>query len=322
MAWSVDQSLGGAGTGAAVGSAIAPGIGTVIGAGIGFLAPIVAGWIGDALASGDKQKARDLMQQVVDEYGPEALKVPELAALTPHLGPSKMESVYADPRAVQAQVEALNEMQRASRADNLEFRAAANAAEDFANQQAGAQQGAIQQQLQARGMGGSGVDFALRQQAGQNAANRAAQQGFSAAMEGRRQALDSLQNYGSMAERMRGQSFGEGAARANAADAVAKFNEMGRVAGSQQDFENRFGVTRAKTGAMGQQAGYLAGEAAQTRQDARDMGAGVGQAAGAVGQFFNSQGGGQAPSGPSFGNYGGSGRLEVDPETRRRWGGG
>lgn len=292
MAWDINQSLSGAGAGAGVGQALIPipGVGAAVGAGIGFLAPIIGDLIGQALGSGDKERARQLMDQAVAQFGPDILKAPEIAALTPHLGPAAVSSVYADPQAVAAQRQALQDLQRASRPDNLEFRAATNDAEQFANQQAGAQQGAIQQQLQARGLGGSGVDFALRQQAGSNAANRSASQGFGAAVEGRRQALQSLKDYGSMAGQMRGQSFGEGVTRAGATDEVARFNEAGRVAGAQQDFQNRLGLAGARAGVYGNAANVANGQAAQTQQQWGNYGQGVGQAAGVLGEFVSGQG--------------------------------
>lgn len=283
----LENAVAGAGTGAAAGTAVAPGIGTAIGGAIGFLAPIIADLIGRALGSGDKEEAERLLQSAVDQFGPDILKAPSIADLTPHLGPSAVESVYADPAAVAAQREALQELQRASRPDNLEFRAAANEAEQFANQQAGAQQGAIRQQMQARGMGGSGVDFALQQQAGQDAANRAASHGFGAAMEGRRQALRSLQDYGNLAGTMRGQSFGEGVTRGRARDEVARLNEAGRVAGQQQAFDNQMGISRARADLLGQQSDVARGESRTTQQQWGNYGVGAGQAAASIGGAYD-----------------------------------
>lgn len=283
----LSASLAGAGTGAAAGTAVAPGIGTAIGAGIGFLAPIVANLIGNALSAGDRAKAQEYMDQALALYGPDILKAPELAALTPHLGPSAVESVYADPQSVALQRQAAMDLQRMSRPDNLEFRAAMNDAESAANQQANAQQGAIQQRLQARGMGGSGVDFALQQQAGQDAANRSAASGFGAAAEGRRQALQAMKDYGQLSTTMRGQSFDEGVTRGRARDRVAEFNEAGRVAGQQQAYENRLAGANAYAGALGNAANVAGGHATQTQQTFGNIGQGAGQGLGAFAQYMN-----------------------------------
>jgi hypothetical protein len=283
--WGASASA--AGVGAGVGQALIPipGVGAAIGAGVGFLAPIIGDLIGRALASGDREEADRLMKAAVDRFGPDILKAPEIAELTPHLGPSAVASVYADPQAVAAQRQAVDDLRRASRPDNLEFRAATNDAEAFANQQAGAQQGAIQQQMAARGMSGSGVDFALRQQAGQDAANRASGMGFNAAVDGRPPASHSMRDYGSLASQMRGQSFGEGVTRGQAADSVARFNEAGRIAGQQQAFDNNFRLQQARANMDINAANVKTGQAGQTQQQWAGYGQGAGQAAGGFGQY-------------------------------------
>lgn len=244
---------------------------------IAAMAPIVADLIGRALGSGDRDKAMRLLEDAAAQFGPGILDAPELKSLMPHLGASRFETARADPEAMEAQKLALREMQRMGNPDNLEFRGAMNAAELAANQQAGAQQGAIQQQMQARGMGGSGVDFAMRQQAGQNAANRASVAGFDAAKEGRRQALDAMKGAGSLAGQIRGQSWGEESDRASAADSIARFNEAGRMDAYQQDFSNRMGLARARGGAAQDMAGAYQQRAGDTQQQF----SGYGQTAGA-----------------------------------------
>lgn len=256
---------------------------------ISILGPIIGDAIGRALGAGDREKAQKLMDDAVRQYGPDILKAPGIAELTPHLGPSQVANTYADAADVAAQREALQELRRASQPDNLEYRAAINQAEADANQQAGAQEGAIRQQMQARGLGGSGVDFALRQAAGSNAANRAAGGAFSAAVEGRRQALDSLKNYGTLATTMRGQGFGEGVQRGQAADRVAELNEAGRVAGQQQAFNNQMGLATARSNVYGNAANVANGQAAQTQAQWGNYGAGVGQGAASIGQAMTDE---------------------------------
>lgn len=262
---------------------------SLIAGGIAAVAPVIADLIGRALGAGDRAEADRLMEQALAQFGPDILKAPSIAELTPQLGRPAMADVQADPQAVAAQREALAEMKRASSPDNLEFRAATNEAEDFANQQAGAQQAAIQQQMQARGLGGSGVDFALRQQAGSDAANRSAAHGFSAAVEGRRQALDALKNYGSMAGTIRGQSFGEGAQKARAIDRVAELNEAGKVAGQKAAFDAQMGLSTTRANVLGNAANVKSGQAAQTQQQWGNYGAGVGQGAGVSAQAWDEE---------------------------------
>lgn len=289
---SVSAAATGAGIGASIGSA-AGGIGAIpgaaIGGAIGFVAPIIADLIGRALGSGDRAKADALMQQAIAQFGPDVLKAPEIAQLTPHLGPSAFAGAESDPTARAAQQQALQKFGALSDPNNLQFRAAANEAEMQANQQAGAQEGAIRQQMQARGLGGSGVDFALRQRAGSDAANRAASQGFAGAMAGQQQAQSALGQYAGLASTIRGQSWDEASRKAAAADEVNRFNEMGRVAGAQQNFQNQMGLAGARAGVLEKGAGYANGQADRTQQQWDQYGQGVGQAAGALGQFAQGQ---------------------------------
>lgn len=288
--------LAAAGSGAAIGGALGsviPGVGNVVGAGvgaaIGVLAPIIGDLIGRALASGDREKAQKYMDDALAQYGPEILKQPGLAELTPHLPPSQLATAQADPQAKAAQSQALTELQRLSRGDNIEFRGAMNEAEQAANQQARAQQGAVQQQMAARGMSGSGVDYALRQQAGQDAANRAATHGFNAAAEGRRQALEALKGSGALASTIRGQSWGEQRDVASAADEINRLNELGRAGAVQQGLDNRLRVAGARAGALGNAANVAQGNAAGTQQQWGNYGQGVGLGAGGFAQHLQDE---------------------------------
>lgn len=282
-------AAGGAGTGASVGFMLGGPPGALIGGVIGFVAPIIADLIGKALGAGDREQADKYMQQAIAQFGPDVLKAPEISQLTPHLGPSAFAGAESDPVARAAQQTALQKFGERSDPNNLSFRAAANPAEMQANQQAGAQEGAIRQQMQARGLGGSGVDFALRQQAGSNAANRSAAQGFEGAMEGQRQANTALGQYAGLAGTMRGQSWQETSDKARAADEVNRFNEMGRVAGHQQNFQNQMGLAGARANAYEKGARYASGKADATQQTWDNYGQGAGQAGGAIAQYSQGQ---------------------------------
>jgi hypothetical protein len=261
----------------------------IVGGAIAAIAPIIGDLIGRALSAGDRELADKYMQQALAQFGSDILKAPGVAELTPHLGPSAFEGMQADPGAVAAQREAMTEFGLRSKGDDLGFRAAVNQAEGHANQLARGQQGAIQQQMAARGLEGTAADFAIRAQAGQEAANRASGMGFDAAMEGRRQANQALQNYGAIAGQVRGQDWGEKSDKARAADEIAKLNEMGRVNAVQQGFTNQMGLSTARANAYGNAANVKNGQAAQTHQQFAGYGAGAGAATGAVGQRLNDQ---------------------------------
>jgi hypothetical protein len=261
----------------------------IVGGAIAAIAPIIGDLIGRALSAGDREQADRYMQQALAQFGPDILKAPGVAELTPHLGPSAFEGMRADPGAVAAQREAMTEFGIRSKGDDLGFRAAVNQAEGHANQLARGQQGAISQAMAARGLGGSAADFAIRAQAGQEAANRASGMGFDAAMEGRRQANQALQNYGAIAGQVRGQDWGEKSDKARAADEIAKLNEMGRVNAVQQGFTNQMGLSTARANALGNAANVKNGQAAGTQQQWGNYGQAVGAGAGAIGQHITDE---------------------------------
>jgi hypothetical protein len=148
---------------------------------------------------------------------------------------------------------------------------------------------AILQEMQSRGLGGSGLEWSLKQQAGQAASDRMAGAGFDAAAEGRRQALQSLQAFGGMAGRMRDQDFGEKSDRARAADEIDRFNEASRAGAVQQGFQNQMGLATGRSNAANQAANVYRGQAAQTQQQFGNYGSAVGSAAGAYGQHIRDE---------------------------------
>lgn len=287
----LESSIQGAGAGAAIGSAIAPGIGTVVGGAIGFIAPIIGDLIGQALASGDREKAQNILEQAVAQYGPDVLKAPGVKDLTVHLDTSAMAGAVADPESVSAQRSALARLGRYGEPgrEDLETRAAMDAATREANQQAASQNALLRSEMQARGRGNTGAEYATRALANQAAAERSSAGAFQAGAEQNRRALQALQGYGNLATTMRGQSFGEAAARAQAADELARYNESGRVGGAQQAFANQMGINRARTGAMGDLASFHAGKGADTQSQFANYGQAAGQAAGTIGNYLDEQ---------------------------------
>lgn len=254
---------------------------------VAFLAPIVGDLIGKALASGDKAKAQQLANDAIQKYN---IKPPDIQAVTAHLQSSQLAGATADPGSVAAQRGALASLKNYGQGpDNIQFRAGMNAATSAANQQAAGQNGLLRNEMQARGMGNSGTEYANRALENQASSERAASGGFQAAAEGNRSALQALQQYGGLATTMRGQSFGEEATRASAADELARFNEENRVKGAQTDWQNRFGLAGAQAGADQYGASFYGGQAAQTENTAANIGQGVGQAAGAVGGYYDGQ---------------------------------
>jgi hypothetical protein len=291
MAIDWGASATGAGAGAAAGTAIAPGVGTVVGGAIGFLAPLIGQLIGNALGSGDREKAQRILEDAYNQYGPDVLKAPGIAELTPHLDTSAMAGVHADPTAIAAEQSALTRLMRYGEQgpDNIEFRAQMDAATRAANQQAAGQNEALRNEMQARGRGNTGAEYATRALANQQAAERASAGGFAAARSADERALQALAQGSGLASRIRGESFDEGAQRARASDDLAKWNELGRVGGQQQVLANQMGINAAKSNAGANLANVYTGNAANVANTATNIGQGIGQAGAAVGNYFDEQ---------------------------------
>lgn len=252
---------------------------------VAALAPIVGDLIGRALAAGDLDEAKRLADDAVKRFD---IPLPAIEQMAAQLGESAMGGVRADPELQASQRRALADMERYSRegADNLEFRAAMDAATQATNREANARDAALRQEMQSRGMGNSGAEYALRQQSGQDAVNRLAGQGFDAALAGRRQALQMLESGAGLAGRMEERDLGLQTARARAADDINRFNATQRADAVRDRFAMQHGLATSQANAMGNAANVRTGQAAQTQQQWGNYGQAAGQAAGAAGQHM------------------------------------
>lgn len=146
------------------------------------------------------------------------------------LGPSAMQNIQTDPRLMQAQYDALRELETRGKEgftardelDRLKTK------QDVSKENAG-RLGAIQQNMAARGMGGSGMDLVAQMQAAQAATDREALAGLerNAAQETNR--ANSSAQAGGLAGNIRGQGFQENSAKAQAQDLINRFNAQNSV---------------------------------------------------------------------------------------------
>lgn len=246
----------------------------------------ILGMVGGELWAGEKDAEATRLEQEALQAAL-GLTAPELERLrAEQLGPSAMEGVKADPQALQAQRQALADMQRMSRdGGGVEMRAAGNMAQMQAQQAARAQQQAALASLQSRGMGGGGQALAARLLSGSNAANMQAQAGTDAAMDARRQALAAMQGGAGLASTMRGQSAQMDTNRASAADAINRFNSNNRSDANrynaglgQQNFQNQARVTGMANDARMGAAGRARDDAYRRRSIAQGAGDSAGNA--------------------------------------------
>ena len=152
------------------------------------------------------------------------------------LGPSAMEGVSTDPRLRQAQLNALQKLQGISEANGMDAQFQADNArlQNDLNANLRGNQEAIIQNMATRGLSGGTTEMLARQNAAQQSANRQAQMGLDIQAQAQRRALEALMNSGNMASQMQSNDFNQQSAKAQAQDAINKFN----AANSQQVMAN------------------------------------------------------------------------------------
>lgn len=273
MAFNKQQAAGGAASGAAAGTAIMPGWGTAIG---GVAGGLLGGFAGGDNGEADRKRQKELMLQTLSEL--QGIPLPELRQIAlenprwledlqaQQLEPSQMQYISTDPRLKQQQNAAIDALNQISEGGGMTMADRANLA-DIQNQVATADKGrrdAIMQNMQQRGMAGSGLELLNSLQSNQAATDRNMQAGMNVAGMAQNRALDAIMQSGNLAGSLRSQDFGEQSKKAEAADAIARFNAQNlqdvnkyNIAG-RQDIGNQ-GVTNRNQNQM------LANQVAQQR---------------------------------------------------------
>lgn len=260
MGTALSTAAGGAATGASVGGPW----GAAIGGGLGLLA---------GLGMGQDDKSGEMMQRLMDEargiplpvlkeYYPELYK--QIVTLNPELetaidlGPSQMAGIATDPALRTAQLSALQELQDIGSSGGMNLTDKANLERVLSEtdlQRRGAE-GAIMQNLATRGMAGGGQELVQRQMASQGASNLASQQGLDIAAQAQRRALEAIMQGGQLGGQMESQQFGQERAKAEAADAIARFN----AANQQSVMERNVGARNVAQMTNAQMAQQIANQ--------------------------------------------------------------
>jgi len=255
-------------------------------------APIVGGILGNVFGSKDRKRAERLRQQMVDEYGnidPNVLR--EIMAQEQQQ--SELANYNADPGMVQAQRSALGALQAQYEGGGYNAQDKANVARARleAGREAQAGRQSVLASAQARGALGSGDVLASLLLGQQSAADQSAMAGMDAAAAASGRAQNAAAGMGQMAGNMRNQDFGEQQGRAQAMDAINRFNAEQRqntnvynMNNRQQNFSNRMQLSGARNNARQGQAQGFDASAGRTEGMWTGIGAGVGQGAGAYGQ--------------------------------------
>lgn len=162
--------------------------------------------------------------QAVEAAAPERVNAENVQAF---LAPdSAMAGVSTDPRLRDAQLKALSQLQEVGDNGGMTLRDQANLSK-VQGQVAAADRGrrdAIMQNMAARGASGGGLELIAQMQNAQSSTDREAQSGLDIAAQAQERALQAMMNSGQLGGSIRGQDFGEASQKAQAQDAISKFN--------------------------------------------------------------------------------------------------
>ena len=191
------------------------------------------------------QELRSVPLPILKEYYPELYK--QVASLNPEmesavdLGPSEMAGISTDPALRQAQLKALGKLSEIGDAGgrDAQFMADANRLQSDVDSSVRGREGAIQQNLAARGLSGGMSELVQRNLAAQEGANRQAQMGMDLKAQAEQRALQALMQSGQLAGQMQGQDFSQAAQKAQAADAISRFNAQNLQGVQSRNVANR-----------------------------------------------------------------------------------
>jgi hypothetical protein len=178
--------------------------------------------VGMYMQRGEADKARQAIQDAVDQYGPEAY-----TAISNNLGgPSALEGLRAEqlaPEAVAAQKNALARLQQVTeKGYTAEEQAALNRIQQQSAAQAAQQQAALKSQMARRGVAGTGQELAMNlANLGQQSANQY-QAGLDVAANAQRRAFQAMQAQGQLGGQVRQEAYGEAERRAAANEERAR----------------------------------------------------------------------------------------------------
>ena len=141
-------------------------------------------------------------------------------------GKSQLGGITTDQNLQNSQMQALGQLQSEGMSGGLTLQdqAANQDAINNSNASARGRSGSIQDQMQQRGMGDSGLGLVAQMQNAQNANQTQAQSSLQAAADSRARALQAIQGAGGLAGQIQQQQYGQKANAAQAQDSINRFN--------------------------------------------------------------------------------------------------
>jgi hypothetical protein len=240
----------------------------------GEAAGAVGGIIGYAHGGDQRDKAARDYQNAIDAY----LHLnPEIKAQ--QAGSSAYNGISVDPSTRDAQLQALQQLQNVYKSGGMDntYRAQMAAANQDAGNTSRAMNAAVQNNAAQRGLASSGQSIAAQRSNAQASANQAAMMNAQALAGAQQRQMGAIGAAGQLGGQMRGQDFGQAAQRADANDAISRFNANQRQTASQASYLNGLGRAQGLQSAYGNQAGQLQNQA----DNYTNMGYGLGKGAGA-----------------------------------------
>lgn len=209
--------------------------------------------VGSFASQADRNRAQSAMEAAIAQIqsvgAPPDLsaaiikeKFKQVGLLDPQLeekidaGVSEMANLQERTETRDAQMKALSQFGSLSKTGlSMEDRAAFNELRRKTQQDAEAKRQQVLQQMQARGLGGSGAELIAQLQAGQSGAEMQAQAGDNLSAQASQRALQALSQYGNLAGNVRTQDYDVDSAKAQAADELKRFDVSNQVARQQRN---------------------------------------------------------------------------------------
>lgn len=248
-----------------------------ISAGLGVVGTVIT-TIGGLIAEYKRQGRIDEANAILDEarkkYGDVKIDEIPITALS-----SEMSKVSTDKALRDAQLSALAKMKQVSETGFTdEDRAALNKVQnDTAQAESNARRQTLEN-MQARGIAGSGAELAAQLAGGQGAADRANQAGLDIAAAAQKRAYEAIRAQANMAGEARSQDFNEGSTKARSADEMARFNQNFGMDATKYNNEQRVAQQDRGWRMANQQAGLITSQAEDTAQATAGYAKGVGDA--------------------------------------------
>lgn len=257
--------------------------------------------LGQSRADAERNAAKAVMQDAYFEQL--GIETPDLQLADLYQqDPAEISKFTEDSRLRDAQMKALDGLGEVVDAKGMtaEDANAYNRARQMAGTVDNGLRGAAEHQAASRGALGSTSGYVGSLMGAQAATNRAADMGLQAAADSRDRYMKALDSLGAQSSNVRGQDFGIANTRAQAQDAINRFNvgqkwqtQQYNLGVPQQDFQNQMGLADQRLGAARQMAGVYDKRADQSEKDAAKWGA-------YTKQFLGGMGGGGGGGGWPF----------------------